>query len=118
MNRKEQLDQLSEVLEQLTEILRHDKNCQWTRHFENRLQEAKILRDQGFKQKDFNQVSTATMSVYGWAGGFNDYAPTVFSKETGKITVIQGMEDFHYWSKLVHQYALELRATEIKTRTG
>ena len=114
MNRKEQLDKLIEELDQLIKILRHDKNCQWIQHFEDRLQEARILKDQCFEQKDLNQLSTAVMSVYGGAGSFNDYAPTVFSKETGKITGIQGMEELSRWSKLVHQYALELRAINIK----
>ena len=114
MNRKEQLDQLIESLDQLVNILRHDKNCQWAQHFEGRLQEAKRVRERGFEQKDLNQLSTAVMSVYGGAGSFNDYAPTVFNKETGKITVIQGMEELSHCSELVYQYALALRAVESK----
>jgi len=117
MNRKEQLYKLIEALDQLVKILHHDKNCQWTQHFQTCLQDARELQGKGFEQKDLSQLSAGIMSVYSGAGSFNDYAPAVFSKDTGKVTVIQGMEELTHWSELVYQYALELRAIEIKTNT-
>ena len=112
-NREKQIDKLIEALEKTIKILRHDKSYQWTRHFSTCLQDAKELQNKGFNQEELNQLSATIMSVYGGAGSFNDYAPSTFSKDTGKVTVIQGMEELSHWSKLVYQYAVELRVTEI-----
>ena len=112
MKREEQIDKLIEALDKTINILKKDKNCQWTRHFVTCLQDVKELKNKGFNQEELNQLSAFIMSVYGGAGSFNDYAPTVFSKETGKFTVIQGMEELSHWSKLVYLFALELRVIE------
>ena len=112
MNRKKQLEELVETLENLVLILRLDQDCQWTDHFRNCLERAKRLRDSGFQQKELNLLSASVMSVYGGMGSFNDYAPVLYSEEDGKASTIQGMEHLSDGSSLVYTRALALRVME------
>jgi hypothetical protein len=112
MDRRTQLESLVGSLEQLVSLLRLDAGCQWRPHFESSLQMARVFLESGFSQDDLSSFSSSVMSVYGGAGSFGDYAPTVYDRSTGRCSVIPGTESFELLSSRVYDEALSLRVVD------
>jgi hypothetical protein len=110
MERTNQLDELIEALSKLTEMLTLDSSCQWRRHFEHCLVNARELRSNGFEQSNLNELSGSIRYVYGGMGSFNDYAP-IAADETGSFSVIGGMEGMDVIANHVYERALNLMVT-------
>ena len=112
MDRRTQLESLVGNLEQLISLLRLDTSCQWRTHFESSLQMACKFLESGFSQDDLSNFSASVMSVYGGAGSFGDYAPTLYDRSTGRCSVIPGTESFEQLASRVYDEALSLRVVE------
>lgn len=109
MDRRAQLESLIGSLEQLITMLRLDPACQWREHIESSLQMARNLLESGFSQEDLSSFSASVMCVFRGAGSFNDYAPSIYDRATGRCTIIPGTEGFDQLASRVYDQALSLR---------
>lgn len=112
MDRRTQLESLTESLERLVAVLRLDPTCRWRAHFESCLERAHDLLEWGYSQDDLDGLSVSVMHVFGGAGSFGDYAPGIYDRTTGRFASIPGTEGFEQLSSRVYDQALSLRAVD------
>ncbi|MEN5426216.1 hypothetical protein ABE522_07585 [Stenotrophomonas pennii] len=102
-DRAAQLDELTKELSALCDLLAHDSECEWRRHFVFCLQQAEALAATPLDQPSLNRLSGSVMSVFGGMGSFNDYVPFKHGR------LIAGMEALDEASGRVYQAGLALR---------
>lgn len=101
------LKKLKTALVQLILLLKVDRSCLWTAHFEKQLAHVNDLIEYGYVDEDLYELSSSIRSVYGGMGSFNDYYNPDQSKERSKLVKKYGSS--RVLSSKVYDHAIELK---------
>jgi hypothetical protein len=112
---REILVEVCQNLRRLVEMMRLDSGCQWTYGFENAFENALLLSKSECSREEIIEFAHAVEALYqGGMGSFNDYAPSIYQRDTGKSLPIPGAEEFETVQGKVYELTFMLRIIESK----
>jgi hypothetical protein len=104
--RRATLARLIQALGDVLEILRLDAHCRWTPHFEEFLQAAERLSDEGFTQPELVELSHSIRRTYDkFEGNFERYRPPTGLPSDG----LHGTNNFETFKTAALESAMQLR---------